>query len=269
MTERAQALEAIDRMLSYMVINAEDRRILRAEIAALPVQAPAEGVSPQPPDDEDDPGETCARCGEGRHLHFGEHCLSSRDVNYNPHATFAAPVAPAGASEPPSEQAVCKSCRKPVEWNASVGFYLCEHCGRRDGSALCVWRRSFVHRPHAYRGTGADCFECGESQHHKYHLSTPVVPEPPTEPLSEAERHELQSLKALVMLPTFTAREREIALTVYRALKGAPAPCVWREKAEDAFVPACRDIAPEWFCVGEMKDWACCPYCKAPLTVER
>lgn len=57
MTERAQALEAIDRMLSYMVINAEDRRILRAEIAALPVQAPAEGVSPQPPDDEDDPGE--------------------------------------------------------------------------------------------------------------------------------------------------------------------------------------------------------------------
>jgi len=44
------------------------------------------------------------------------------------------------------------------------------------------------------------------------------------EPLTDAERLELQELKTQVMLPTFTAREREIALTVYRTMSVEPSP---------------------------------------------
>ena len=97
MSERAQALEAIEQMLSYMVVNAADRRVLSAEIAlavygpppAGPLRrpdtgplAPAVGVSPQPDDSTPDMGHgwfvTVGRWGDSL-VTIEERCLSGKD----------------------------------------------------------------------------------------------------------------------------------------------------------------------------------------------
>jgi len=120
MTERAQALEAIDQMLSYMVVNAADRRVLSAEIRlavygpppAGPTRQPDTGPPPPPPlvgspttnilgdhicgrcwraCDCCQPSECqwCSRCAEDVEAQGGTAPLST-------------PVEPAGASEPPT-----------------------------------------------------------------------------------------------------------------------------------------------------------------------
>ena len=64
--------------------------------------------------------------------------------------------------------------------------------------------------------------ECYERNSERGRITTRPPVEPTPEPLTDAERLELQGVEALVMLPTFTARERDIALTVYRAVKSPP-----------------------------------------------
>lgn len=57
---------------------------------------------------------------------------------------------------------------------------------------------------------------------------------------------------------------RELAPT------GAPSPCVWRPVKEDSawLKPACRDSALS-FLPAKAHEFAGCPYCLKPLTVER
>ena len=77
-------------------------------IEALAVDPPPSGASPQAEtseDEADDVGEICARCGEGKNLHFGDNCLSTCDVHFVPGMTFQpAPVSPV-EPEPPSFEA--------------------------------------------------------------------------------------------------------------------------------------------------------------------
>ena len=87
--------------------------------------------------------------------------------------------------------------------------------------------------------------------------SAPVepTPEPPTEKIPDAE---LDAVLAGVYA------DRRPAPT------GAPAPCVWRPVREGSawLKPTCRDFALS-FLPAKAHEFAGCPYCLKPLTVER
>jgi len=66
-------------------------------------------------------------------------------------------------------------------------------------------------------------------------------------------------------------RETERAWQLERKQKptGAPAPCVWVADGEGYLRPGCTDAHLWGDYVETTEGWQCCPYCEAPLTVER
>lgn len=97
---------------------------------------------------------------------------------------------------------------------------------------------------------------------------SPVEPEPPTNPPCVRCGHALSAHR-----PEFGAcdgRERPCACPEYQVPTVEPEPCVWREtEDEDGLHYAAQAHPSRWATRGQAKSWAFCPYCGAPLKVER
>jgi hypothetical protein len=264
MTERAQALEAIDQMLSYMVVNAADRRVLSAEIRLAVYGPPPAGPTRQPDTGPPPPPPPVGSPTTGLEPPSIWIDAQGNDHRYVEKESPAyTPVEP--ASEPPSDTR--RDCTCLGTCKGADGLSPRYRCALSPAPVSPVEPTPEPPTEDWYVGGRIDkCPDprCGCSMEHSPDCAIPVprdlVRYGVTWPCVAGE-------PLLTPMPDGYWTPWHLAV---ETPTGAPTPCVWRETRDHGltvYTPICR---PE--CVTDtplVTEYVVCPHCKAPLTVER